>query len=501
MNTNRLSLLISLLFCCMMMGAQEVKKSSLHERAENEDANHNVPAARSLYIHSFNDYANKGQVKVAIECAVKATALYYKENYYQEAFDLLHRAEQIIVAWNESDSKKAALFYLTTKERMQMYIKMRRSPNALEQLNSMERKANEAGDENLKNDLLYNKTIYYYTFGLNSQGDAVFKQMADKLTAKKEYDKVDDAYKTLIANGRRSNSANLVAQSYKSYMAWKDSVNALKVADEIGALKQQIADNEASIAEKDSSLTSRQIIIIGLLVVVAALIAIIVVGGIVLMRFILMNRKQKKTIKEANENNALKAKFISNISAQLEPTLQKLDNNSPEIKALQDFSKHIQKLSDIENSKDESVELEETMLPQFCEGIMSQINDKVKNNVTLLVNAPKMSANINREYVTHILLHLLNNAAEFTPEGGHIWLDYKKRGVHKHQFIVSNTGEYIPEENQDNVFKPFLEIKDLTKGDGLGLPICKQMALKMKGDLEIDPQFTKGTRFVLDLYA
>ena len=51
------------------------------------------------------------------------------------------------------------------------------------------------------------------------------------------------------------------------------------------------------------------------------------------------------------------------------------------------------------------------------------------------------------------------------------------------------------------MFKPFLEIHDLTEGDGLGLPICKQMALKMNGDLEIDPQFTKGTRFILDLHS
>ena len=77
----------------------------------------------------------------------------------------------------------------------------------------------------------------------------------------------------------------------------------------------------------------------------------------------------------------------------------------------------------------------------------------------------------------------------------------KKRGAHSFQFLVANTGEPIPEEKREDVFKPFLEIKDLTEGDGLGLPICKQMALKMKGDLEIDPKFTKGTRFILDLHS
>ena len=106
---------------------------------------------------------------------------------------------------------------------------------------------------------------------------------------------------------------------------------------------------------------------------------------------------------------------------------------------------------------------------------------------------------IHREYVSHILLHLLNNAAIYTPQGGKITLDYKKRSAHSHQFLVTDTGESIPEEKREDVFKPFLEVRDLTTGDGLGLPICKQMALKMDGDLEIDGAFTKGTRFVLNL--
>ena len=132
---------------------------------------------------------------------------------------------------------------------------------------------------------------------------------------------------------------------------------------------------------------------------------------------------------------------------------------------------------------------------------MDQIRDKVRPEVTLNINAPKMTAPIQKEYVTHILSHLLNNAANYTPEGGKITLEYKKRGAHSHQFLVTDTGEGIAEERQEDVFKPFLEIRDLTKGDGLGLPICKQMALKMKGDLTVDPQYVKGTRFVLDLHA
>ena len=185
----------------------------------------------------------------------------------------------------------------------------------------------------------------------------------------------------------------------------------------------------------------------------------------------------------------------------MEPSFKKLDSNNPEVKALLEFSNHIQTLSELDNTIDEPVELEEVSVPSFCEEVMSHINGKVKEGVTLTTNAPKMSASINKEYVSHILLHLLKNAAIYTPAGGTIVLEFKKRSAHTLQFLVSNTGSTIPEEKREDVFKPFLEIKDLSQGDGLGLPICKQMAVKMNGDLEIDPVFTMGVRFVLDLHV
>ena len=479
MNKKVLFLLLNLFFCCAFVSAQEAQKSDLQKRAEAVDPKKNIASARSLYIQAFNDYANKGQIRQGVECAVKATALYYKENFYKEAFDLLRRTDQVITSSKQSSSDKAASHYLVTKERMQMYIKLRKSESAKDQLNIMAAQANQSNDEGVKNDLLYNRAIYYYTFGQNAQGNAVFKEMADKLTSEKEYDKVDEVYQTLIANGRKSGNANMVAQSYSNYIIWKDSVTALKRADEIGALKQQIADNEAAISEKDSSLTTRQAIIIGLSILAAILAVALAFGGIVLMRYILLTRKQKKTIRLANESNALKAKFISNMSAQLTPTLKKLDSRIPEVKALQEFSDHVQTLSELENGENTEVELKDTQIPQFCESLMNQIRSKAKNGITLTVNTPNMRANINKEYVSHILLHLLSNAVEYTPDGGSVCLEFKKRGPHSYQFLVSDTGQGIPEDKHEDVFKPFREIRDLTTGDGLGLPICKLMAQKM----------------------
>ncbi len=489
---------MSLLVCCALIHAQEAGKNELLERAESEYAKGNSIAARALYIKAFESYVNNGKLKQGVDCGVKANKLYYeKENLYKEAFDLLRRIDQTIEAKGQG-ANKSALHYWTSKERHLMYMKMRKLESAKEQMGNMENHATAANDASVNNDLLYTKTIYYYTIGQTDKGNATFKEMADQLTASKEYGKVDEVYQTLIANGRKSNSANLVAESYKSYLAWKDSASALALADTVGVLKKQIADNEAEIEEKDSSLTARQVTIVGLGILAAVLAVVLVLGALALLRSIYLTRKQKKTINSLSENNALQAKFISNISAQLSPTLQKLDKNVPEVKALQDFSEHIQTLSELESNTG-TAEKEDVQVSSLCDGLMDQIRNKVKSGVNLKVDAPKMTASINKEYVSHILLHLLHNAAIYTPADGHIALEYKKRGAHKHQFLVSNTGSTIPEEQREEVFKPFREVRDLTQGDGLGLPICKQMAMKMNGDLDIDPAFTKGVRFVLHL--
>ena len=487
---------LSVLMGCVSLMAE---KSNHHQRAESEEAKHNTANARSLYISAFESYVSKGQMEDGVTCGVKATALYRKENLWKEAFDMLRLVDQSIDASKIIASNKAALHYQTAKERMQMYMRLRKGERALEQIKYMETLVNQSNSESLSNDLLYHKAIYYYTLGQTAQGNAVFKEMATKLTAQKDYDKVDEVYQTLLAHGRQSNNASMLNQAYSSYIVWKDSVTAIKTAEERDSLQQQIAKNEQVIAEKDDSLSARQLTISGLIVLAVILAVVLVLGALVLMRFMVLTRKQKKSIQLANESNALKAKFINSISSQLEPTLKKLDGKKPEVKALLDFSSHIQTLSDVENA--DSVELEEKQIQPLCEALGEEVRNKIGGDVTLTVSVPKMEVKIHEEYLTFILRHLLDNAVEFTPSGGKISFEFKKRSPHTYQFLISNTGEVIPEEKREDIFKPFLEIHDLTRGDGLGLPICKQMALKMNGDLDIDPAFTKGTRFVLNLHV
>lgn len=497
-----ITILLAAFFCLCTQTYAQSRADELMKQAQESLAKKEYIKARYLFLQAYNSFASQEEYTQAVECGVNASALYHRENYYKEAFELLRGAEQLVGTGEQKLKKKLPdLRFRINKERLQMYINTKNPARAKEQLNKLEETAKAAENDSLSNDFLYTQADYYYTFGMNSQGDTAFKKLIEQYKQQKNYAKVDECYKTLISIARKANNAGLVARTYDKYIIWTDSVKALTAQDELNIVKKKYDESLATIQEKDDSLSAKQYIIIGLCILAAVLAAALAIGAVILLRFIMLTRKQKKAISIANEHNELKTEFIQNISSQMEPTLDTLDPKLPGVQALRAFSGHIQELSELENSLSEPYEVQEKNISTFCESVMDKVRGKVQEDVTLTVNAPKLNVKITPEHLERILLHLLENAAEYTPAGGKIWLDFKKRGAHTHQFIISDTGCGIPEEQREDIFKPFTEVKDLTKGDGLGLPICSLIAAKMNGSLTLDGSYTKGARFVLELHA
>lgn len=489
-------------FCTCYKAYPQSRAEEQMKQAQGHLAQKEYIKARYLFLQAYNAFSSQGKYEQAVECGINACALYHRENYYKEAFELLRNADLLVNDGEQKQSKPMpALHFRISKERLQMYINLKNPARAKEQLNKLEETAKAARNDSLSNDLLYTQANYYYTFGMNAQGDACINRLIGQYKEQKNYAKVDESYKNLINIARKANNAGLVARTYDKYILWTDSVKALTAQDELNIVTRKYEESLATIQEKDDSLSAKQYIIIGLCVLAGVLAAALVLGAIVLMRFIFLTRKQKKAIQIANEHNELKSQFIRNISAQMEPTLNTLDASQPGVQALKTFAEHIQELSELESTLAETYEMREININTFCESVMDKIKAGLKPDITATVNAPKLSVKTNPEQLERILLHLLNNAAQFTPEGGKIWLDFKKRGAHTQQLIVSDTGCGIPAEAQENLFKPFTEVKDLTQGDGLGLPICSLIATKMNGNLTLDNSYTKGCRFVLELHT
>lgn len=496
----RVVILLMVAFLAVTSYAQS-RGESLLKQADQAMAANEYIKARYLYLQAYQAFHKEGNVEKAVPAAVNVAALYHRENYYKEAFDVINAADAVLKAKEEEGAAKLpALHYSLDRERQKIYMKLRKADKAAEHLSRMQQWASQAADSTLMVDLLAASAQQYYMFGQTDKGDDAVNRLIALYQTRSDYDKAEQCYKDLIDMAGRTGNARLISHTYEKYVAWADSVATVKSDARAASLEQQLEEARADIADRDSSLTAKTALIVALCVLAAILAAVLVIGAIVLLRYIALSRRQKKQIETARAHNELKTKFISNISAQLEPTLNTLPDELPAVKALRGFSGHIQELSELESSLSELYPTEQTDIARFCQALGAELEQQVRPDVKVIVDAPKVSALLSQEPLARVLGHILENAAIYTPEGGKITLEAKKRGPHNIQFIVTNTGEPIDPEQLATIFKPFAAVRDLTKGDGLGLPICSLLTTKMNGTLRVDESFTSGARFVIELH-
>ncbi|MDE6270085.1 MAG: sensor histidine kinase [Muribaculaceae bacterium] len=496
----RVVILLMVAFLAVSAFAQS-RGESLLKQADQAMAASEYTKARYLYLQAYQAFHKEGNIDKAVPAAVNVAALYHRENYYKEAFDVINAADAALMAKEEeAATKKPALHYALDRERQKMYMKMRKPDKVAEQLARMQSWASQASDSTLTIDLLAASAQQYYMFGQTEKGDAAVNRLIALYENNSDYDKAGQCYKDLIDMATRTGNARIISRTYEKYISWADSVAAVKSDARAASLEQQLEQARADIDDRDSSLTAKTAIIVGLCVLAAILAAVLIIGAIILLRFIALSRRQKKQIETARAHNELKTKFISNISAQLEPTLNTLPGDLPAVKALRGFSAHIQELSDLEASLSELYPTEPTDIAKFCQSLAEELEASVRPGVKVMVDAPKVSAPLSEEPLARVLSHILENAAIYTPEGGKISLEAKKRGPHNIQFIITNTGEPIDPEQMATLFKPFAAVRDLTHGDGLGLPICALLTTKMNGTLSVDESYTSGARFIIELH-
>ena len=106
--------------------------------------------------------------------------------------------------------------------------------------------------------------------------------------------------------------------------------------------------------------------------------------------------------------------------------------------------------------------------------------------------------------IQQILLNLLTNAIKFTPEGGRITVVGALVGD-RVEVRVKDTGIGIPENDQESIFSPFVQLgrtlSSPQQGTGLGLAISRDLARAMHGDLRVESKPGAGSTFCLTLPA
>ena len=111
---------------------------------------------------------------------------------------------------------------------------------------------------------------------------------------------------------------------------------------------------------------------------------------------------------------------------------------------------------------------------------------------------PKISCSPSQ--INQVLLNLLSNAAQATPEnGGTIDITTRANGAKEVAVEVADNGHGIPADVVPKIFEPFFTTKEPGKGTGLGLAISYKIVQNHGGRLEVDSTPGRGTRFTMIL--
>jgi len=183
--------------------------------------------------------------------------------------------------------------------------------------------------------------------------------------------------------------------------------------------------------------------------------------------------------------------------------LDKINDSSCHLLSLID---DILEMSDIEEDK-LHLELSEFSFAAMIRAALKRINaDLTKKSQTLSIDVdPSIPDKLigDERRLAQVIMNLLSNAVKFTQEYGLICLNAFVRELAGEtltiQIEVIDNGIGISEEHLKKLYIPFEQVDGGIDrkfgGTGLGLPICKHIIGLMGGEIQVESELGKGSRF------
>jgi signal transduction histidine kinase/sensor domain CHASE-containing protein len=101
--------------------------------------------------------------------------------------------------------------------------------------------------------------------------------------------------------------------------------------------------------------------------------------------------------------------------------------------------------------------------------------------------------------IIQVIINLIVNSSHAISELENKWITLElESSKNLVNFIVTDSGLGINEENRQKIMDPFFTTKEVGKGTGLGLSICKRIAHFHNGELILDSD-SRNTKFILSI--
>jgi two-component system, NtrC family, sensor histidine kinase HydH len=193
----------------------------------------------------------------------------------------------------------------------------------------------------------------------------------------------------------------------------------------------------------------------------------------------------------------LMAGFARQVARSLpenDPNQEKLGIISEEAKRLENMLIQVRDFTRPQQLRKEKAQINDLIL-ETTKLVQEKLDmDNIRVSLNLFPELPE--AYFDQAQIKQVLLNLIKNAWEAMPVEGSISIT---TGVEKNRIMVSieDTGAGIPEDKLKEIFNPFFTTKD--KGTGLGLAVIQRIVQDHQGDIRVDSEPGRGSRFIFYL--
>jgi PAS domain S-box-containing protein len=248
------------------------------------------------------------------------------------------------------------------------------------------------------------------------------------------------------------------------------------------------------------------------------------------IRDITERKRFEKELQEKNleleKANLAKDRFLASMSHELRTPLNAIigftgtllmklpgpltSDQEHQLRIVQSSGKHLHSLINdlLDLAKIESGKVEIKYEPITCQGVVAEVAAALRplaenKGLEFIVKAPETSVRVesDRRILSQILINLTNNAIKFT-EKGKVQIELNTRPSNGHMLAtidVIDTGIGIRPADKEKLFQAFQQVDGdhRSEGTGLGLYLSQKLAVLVKGRIELESEYGKGSVFRL----
>jgi signal transduction histidine kinase len=257
-------------------------------------------------------------------------------------------------------------------------------------------------------------------------------------------------------------------------------------------------------------------------IIIALLLMLVCALGYIMFSHRRHMKQLKRAYEHALESDKMKAAFIQNMSHEVRTPLNVIAGFA-QVLANPELSSNAEQRKDmaqmmlknthlITNQIDAMLELsvneasglapkEDTVrLNNLLKDIIRENEPGLTPGVSLALDSAlgdDYCLKTNTGMIKRMMNALLDNAVKNTTKGR---ITVKASANEEELTLtVEDTGCGIPANEREHIFERFFKLDSFKTGLGLGLPLCRSIATRLGGSIQLDSEYHNGARFVVRL--